>query len=1229
MATEVRSIKMPGGSIARIKMPAEWGATEIRQEMVNRGMLDAAEGDDRDAFEADDLPPFVDPPKAEPKEEPQSSPIADQLLRQAGLTTRALGKAATMTPALIGDAANALVSMVPGVDIQPVSASVDQALDALGLPVPETRTEKAVMLMNEVIGSTGAGIKAVAKTFTGPIAKQLTERTGVQLGASTAAGGGILGAQEAELGLPGTMGVALLSTFAGAGATSQSHKMWGRWVDGRMRVNKPITMDEVREVADEAGVPVQDSNLLKLTEELNELRLQAKIADKVAAKQHQLAPKVGDTLEQQRHKRHERGKLGAAATVEQRRAKAALLRKDIEKAEQAVLKEQAREHVKDPAVAVPEKTSNRIEKNTGVAVASAAARAPRPTGRPTVTPTPTPTTPKLVFKPDADVPKDSSGRLLRRDRFGNDLISIIEKIAPRMAIEVRRTTMQGRTRASASAKAAAKFFDDPRVKKLSKADKEELSLTMKNSHDPAMKARRDALLNRIGMRQIFQREIDSQLKGAGRVLTEQGSKGIIKDFWPHVVRNVPALRKAFNRENPQGGFSQQLADAERESMRTRGHGLNPNEVAGIIGKLVLGRNTKIAKERRIMDITPEHMKHYESTKDEFLDYMQRFHQEQAIRDFFKNTLRQEMPPGQQRVNENNLANLMAHSISTRDGLSTGSAAELAELLNIHFGVARMGMSKGRTAAKNIGLAGTLGSLTSTLTQIVDVAPVMNRFGLRNTLMAMSPGARRGLKDVNVYNVGVRELNKEMSTHRGTAGLLNNVLKATGFNGIDKVFSGVGLRAAYLKWTRLANKSRHQAKRELDDLFGENTTQLVADLQAGRLTDDVKTLMLHETGKVRPHAREDMPVGWAKDPNGRWRYSLLSWTLKQLNAQRNDAMKDWRTGNRARATKRLGSLAIAMGIMGGSVNSIKDFISGREIDPVDNIVTGVFSMGMAGKYLNDALASNAPERALGAIVPAYGIIAQAGQSVYQTATNFDPTRLANVSPAVHNWISLANGNLTGLVVDGISMAGKTLVGNDAPTSSSNPLLSSQVTERPEPVQAKLSSFDQQTTPLVDQIAKGEGTDDARAQAEGFASGYDVPYGYGKHAMPEKPLTEMTIAEVMDFQRKQIGATKGLIPRTKRGTGAVGRYQFTQGTLRELIQLEGIDLKDKFGPEIQDRLMKRKLNMRGYDKFRAGKISADTLLDNLAQEWASVAGKDGKSAHGQAVGTKREHLKQLLQ
>jgi conjugal transfer mating pair stabilization protein TraG len=172
----------------------------------------------------------------------------------------------------------------------------------------------------------------------------------------------------------------------------------------------------------------------------------------------------------------------------------------------------------------------------------------------------------------------------------------------------------------------------------------------------------------------------------------------------------------------------------------------------------------------------------------------------------------------------------------------------------------------------------------------------------------------------------------------------------------------------------------------------------------------------------------------------------------------------------------------------------------------------------------------------------------------------------------------------------------------------------------PVTVSLSS------PLLDRIALGEGTSDTQAQSHNFPSGYDVPLGYGQYGTPSvngnpTTLSQMTLGEVQTFQQQMIdnGAP----------SGAVGKYQITQGTLADLKSSLGLSDDTPFNAVTQEMLGQARLEERGYSKWMGGEMSDHDFQKNLAKEWASVADPDtGHSYYGQGVGTTDTQIKEAM-
>lgn len=121
----------------------------------------------------------------------------------------------------------------------------------------------------------------------------------------------------------------------------------------------------------------------------------------------------------------------------------------------------------------------------------------------------------------------------------------------------------------------------------------------------------------------------------------------------------------------------------------------------------------------------------------------------------------------------------------------------------------------------------------------------------------------------------------------------------------------------------------------------------------------------------------------------------------------------------------------------------------------------------------------------------------------------------------------------------------------------------------------------------------------------------PRGFGTisdfaPALPGRPLTEMTLAEVLDYQR-EIRAM-GTV------SSAVGRYQFIYLTLRDLVETHGISDNLVFDGEVQTYLARFLMHHCGfYDPA----TPEGQLANCLAGVWAAlplVSGPErGQSAY----------------
>lgn len=144
------------------------------------------------------------------------------------------------------------------------------------------------------------------------------------------------------------------------------------------------------------------------------------------------------------------------------------------------------------------------------------------------------------------------------------------------------------------------------------------------------------------------------------------------------------------------------------------------------------------------------------------------------------------------------------------------------------------------------------------------------------------------------------------------------------------------------------------------------------------------------------------------------------------------------------------------------------------------------------------------------------------------------------------------------------------------------------------------------PLLDLIGFTEGTDKGDGYNETLAYGKMLDGVATKGKGRDIVLTDKTLTSIDAIQTKMLQDPDN----ARWNSSAIGRYQIVRTTLHDIkskLNLAGAELFDE---EMQDRMACYLLGVRGIDKFLAGRLKEDTLINNLAQEWASLPTTEGK-------------------
>jgi hypothetical protein len=159
---------------------------------------------------------------------PAEPSIGDRLNRQLGLTGRAMIEGITDIPAMVGDAANAVVNLgitginrAAGTDIRtlpPLSGEIQRGLNAMGIPEPENTSERVVNFIGRSAASAPI-FPAVAQAIGSKALEPLTRNVGAQAAAAAGTGGGVGIAREID---PENVALQIAAGLAGGMAGGRS-----------------------------------------------------------------------------------------------------------------------------------------------------------------------------------------------------------------------------------------------------------------------------------------------------------------------------------------------------------------------------------------------------------------------------------------------------------------------------------------------------------------------------------------------------------------------------------------------------------------------------------------------------------------------------------------------------------------------------------------------------------------------------------------------------------------------------------------------------------------------------------------------------------------------------------------------------------------------------------------------------------------------------------------------
>ena len=477
--------------------------------------------------------------------------------------------------------------------------------------------------------------------------------------------------------------------------------------------------------------------------------------------------------------------------------------------------------------------------------------------------------------------------------------------------------------------------------------------------------------------------------------------GFVENYFPRSVKELGKLLNSFGKTEKTRLEEALSKEAKTQKLKSWKE-LDPTVTTDIINKVLRGGRQSpyqlgLANRRSIQEVDETLKDFYYSAPESLSFYINSAVREIEKRKFFGKNV---------ALDDNNKVDLEA-SIGNfvrkpllEGEISPEQADDLAMLLQARFITGEKSGSALTTTAKDIQTGALLAQFDSAVIQLADIGASVYMNGFRNTIESLVPAVRKKT-ETSAEELGViNSISADINTNGILANSLDRVMTYSGFKLIDRLGKDTFISAAHKNNTKLARKNPEKITNKWRATFGNETQNLIEDLKAGRMTDNVKLLLFNQLSDIQPITLSEMPQKYLESPNGRILYALKSFAIKQLDIMRRDFAGQIAKGNYKEGFTNLGSYAASIGLAGGSVGLAREALQTKELD-IDKFPDKVFETWMAlvfmNKYARERQLSEGGlgQWGLGIVTPAiFNMADEAGKSLVDLARQEEDSNAFN-------------------------------------------------------------------------------------------------------------------------------------------------------------------------------------------------------------------------------------------
>lgn len=483
-----------------------------------------------------------------------------------------------------------------------------------------------------------------------------------------------------------------------------------------------------------------------------------------------------------------------------------------------------------------------------------------------------------------------------------------------------------------------------KVSKMSKEDRAVFDLARKNGDPKTLKA----IVVKYGLGKEYH-ELRNVLAEMHTQAVETGYDiGYQSNYHPRVLKDSKGFLDYFYKQDDWPVIQKAISAKETELQRY----LSADEKAKLINAMLRGYsvgNISLSrpgqmKGREVAKVTPEINKFYMDSDAALLRYISDVTDAiEAARLFGRGK------KGSKLGSMDNTIGAYTLDLLGKGKIQPHQEQELRSILSARFN--EIGTRGLFSLYKNASYIDTMGSPTSAITQIGDLAWAFYRNGLGKSTAA-AYRALMGRSPIRKEDVGIEKIASEFADTGLMARAVDKTFRMIGLEKMDNIGKETLINSTWKKVKEQAqtDKGREALRKELTPIFEGETAQLIKDIQSGNITENVRLYLFNVLSDFQPVSLSEMPEKYLTGGNGRIFYMLKTFTLKQFDVYRREIFqKIAKPGTRIEGLKNLIWLSACFAAANAGADVIKDLLLNRPIDAEDKVIDNLLRLFGISKF----------------------------------------------------------------------------------------------------------------------------------------------------------------------------------------------------------------------------------------------------------------------------------------